>query len=237
LAPKDYQSGGTSDRLISFIDLAPTILSLAGIKAPEHMQGVPFCGKYEAAEPQFSFGFRGRMDERIDLVRSVRDKQYMYVRNYMPHRPHGQHNAYMFETPTTRVWHQLYEQGKLNAVQSQFWQQPKSVEELYDLNSDPDEVKNLAGSDKYHHVLARMRDAQQQWEIRIKDVDLLSEWEMHARSKGASPYEVGHDPKQYDFDSVLAAANRASSLKSEALPEIVKLLESKDSAVRYWGAI
>jgi arylsulfatase A-like enzyme len=237
LAPKGYRAGGTLDRLISFVDLAPTVLSVAGIKAPEWMQGAPFCGKYEAAEPEFSFGFRGRMDERYDLIRSVRDKQYMYVRNYMPHRPHGQHNAYMFETPTTRVWHQLYVDGKLNSAQSQFWQQPKSVEELYELAADPDEVKNLAGSDKYQNVLSRMRDAQQEWEKRIMDVGLLSEWEIHSRSKGTSPYEMGHDPTRYDFYSILPAANLASTLEAAELPYIVRLLDSKDPAVRYWGAI
>ncbi len=237
LAPKDYRSGGTADRLISFVDLAPTMLSLAGIKPPEWMQGAPFCGKYEAPEPEFSYGFRGRMDERYDLVRSVRDKQYMYVRNYMPHRPHGQHNAYMFQTPTTRVWYQLYEEGKLNAAQSQFWQQPKSVEELYDLKSDPDEVKNLAKSEKYHNVLDRMRNAQQRWAKRIKDVGFLSEWEIHARSKGSSPYEMGHDAEKYDFDAVFSAANLATSLQPAELPRIVKLLDSNDAAVRYWGAI
>jgi len=194
LAPKEYRSGGTSDRLISFVDLAPTLLSLAGFKPPDVMQGAPFCGKYESVEPEFSFGFRGRMDERIDLVRSVRDKRYMYVRNYMPHRIPGQHCAYMFETPTTHVWHQLFEEGKLNAVQSQFWQ-PKAVEELYDLKADSDEVKNLAGSTAHSAVLERMREAKQKWEKRIKDVDFMSEWEMHARSKGSSPYDVGHDPK------------------------------------------
>src|SRR3954470_11923346 len=213
LAPKDYKSGGTSDRLVSFVDLAPTVLSLAGIKAPEHMQGVPFCGKFAAAEPPYSFGFRGRMDERIDLVRSVRDKQYMYVRNYMPYLPAGQHNAYMFETPTTRVWHELFEQGKLNADQSAFWQ-PKALEELYDFKVDPDEIHNLAGSPEHHDVLVRMREAQEKWAKRIKDVDFLSEWEMHARSKGSSPYEVGHDPKKYDFDAIFAAANIASSMRS-----------------------
>jgi uncharacterized sulfatase len=236
LAPKDYKAGGTSDRLISFVDLAPTVLSLAGVKAPEHMQGAPFCGKYEAAEPEYSFGFRGRMDERIDLVRSVRDKQYMYVRNYMPHLPAGQHCAYMFETPTTRVWHQLFEEGKLNAAQSRFWQR-KAVEELYDLKADPDEIQNLANLPEHHDVLVRMREAQEKWEKRIKDVDFLSEWEMHARSKGSSPYEVGHDPKKYDFDAVFAAANIASSMGVSQLPAIAQLLKSNDAGVRYWGAV
>lgn len=236
LAPKKYRSGATSDRLISFVDLAPTVLSLAGIDAPREMQGVPFCGKYEAPEAEFSFGFRGRMDERIDLVRSVRDKQYMYVRNYMPHLPAGQHNAYMFETPTTRVWHQLYEQGKLNAAQAAFWQ-PKAVEELYDFKADPDEVHNLANLPEHHDALVRMREAQEKWEKRIKDVDFLSEWEMHARSKGSSPYEVGHDPKKYDFDAIFAAANVASSMKMSDLPAIAQLLKSNDAGVRYWGAV
>jgi arylsulfatase A-like enzyme len=237
LAPKDYRSGGTSDRLISFIDLAPTVLSLAGIKSPDWMQGAPFCGKYQVAEPEFSYGFRGRMDERYDLVRSVRDKRFMYVRNYMPHRPHGQHNAYMFETPTTRVWHRLYEEGKLNAAQSQFWEQPKAVEELYDLKADPDEVQNLAHSDKYSEVLTRMRDAHLHWERRIKDIGFLPEWEMHERSKGLSPYEIGHNPKKYDFDAVFSAARLASSMQAAELPKIAKLFESSDNAVRYWAAM
>ncbi len=236
LAPKEYREGETSDRLISFVDLAPTVLSLAGVKAPEWMQGAAFCGEYEAPEPEFSYGFRGRMDERIDLVRSVRDKRYMYVRNYMPHLPAGQHNQYMFQTPTTRVWHRLFEQGKLNAAQAAFWQ-PKAVEELYDLQADPDEVHNLADSLEHREVLMRMREAQEAWEKRIKDVDFLSEWEMHERAKGSSPYEVGHDLKKYDFDAIFAAANLASSMKAENLPAIVKLLESEDSGVRYWGAV
>jgi uncharacterized sulfatase len=239
LAPKNYKASGTSDRLISFVDLAPTVLSLAGVKAPEWMQGAPFCGKYGAAEPEFSYGFRGRMDERYDLVRSVRDKQFMYVRNFMPHRPHGQHNAYMFQTPTTRVWHQLFEHGKLNAIQSQFWRQPKQVEELYDLKSDPDEVNNLAQSDskEVRDRLVRMRTALDEWENKIKDVDFLPECEIHTRSKGSSPYEVGHDPAKYDFDSVYAAAKLASSMRQKDLPAIMKLVASHDSAVRYWGAV
>jgi len=237
LAPRDYEAGGTSDRLVSFIDLAPSTLSLAGIEPPDWMQGGAFCGKFVQPEPAFSYGCRGRMDERYDLVRSVRDKRFMYVRNFMPHRPHGQHNAYMFETPTTQLWHRLFEEGKLDAAQSQFWIAPKAVEELYDLQADHDEVTNLAGSPDHAAELQKMRASLDDWERRIRDVDLLSEWEMHERSQSSTPYDLGHDPRKYDFDAIFSAAKTATSLNQADLPAIIEMLRSNDSGVRYWGAV
>src|SRR5262245_50768310 len=84
LAPPDYAPGGVSDRLISFVDLAPTLLSLAGVRPPAELQGRAFLGPFAAPPREYVHGFRGRMDERIDCVRSVRDRRYVYVRNYMP---------------------------------------------------------------------------------------------------------------------------------------------------------
>ncbi|HVR76562.1 MAG TPA: sulfatase-like hydrolase/transferase, partial [Planctomycetota bacterium] len=110
LAPKDYAAGGTTSRLVSFVDLAPAVLSLAGVKPPAWLQGRAFLGPHEAPPARFLFGFRGRMDERIDLVRCVTDGRFVYVRNYLPHRIAGQHVEYMFETPTTRSWKALYDQ-------------------------------------------------------------------------------------------------------------------------------
>jgi uncharacterized sulfatase len=104
------------------------------------------------------------------------------------------------------------------------------------LKADPYEIKNLASEPAQQARLARMRDVQEKWEARIKDVGLLSEWEMHARAKGSSPYEVGHDPKKYNFDAIFAAANTASSMRAADLSAIVKFMDSGDPAVRYWGA-
>src|SRR5205807_2029380 len=95
LAGTDYAPGGKSDRLVSFVDFAPTVLSLAGIQPPEWMQGHAFLGKFLEAPQPFAYGFRGRMDERYDLVRSVTDGRYVYIRNYMPHKIYGQHIDYM----------------------------------------------------------------------------------------------------------------------------------------------
>lgn len=239
LAPKDYQAGGSSDRLVGFIDLAPTMLSLVDIEPKEWMQGHAFAGKYQTEPPKFSYGFRGRMDERYDLVRTVMGKRYVYLRQYMPHRIYGQYIDYMFQTNTTRIWHDKFHAGELTAAQSHFWQ-PKPSEELYDLKTDPDEVINLATSNKAGHqkILAEMRTAHRAWEREIRDVGFLPEAEVHSRAAaaGVSPYEMGQDADSYDFDSVFAAADLASMQRPEDLPEIVALLDSKDSAVRYWGA-
>ena len=145
LAGPSYKPGGESDRLVGFIDLAPTVLSLAGIQPPVHFQGGAFLGPHAVSAPEYQFAFRDRMDERYDMTRAVRDRRYIYIRNYKPHKLYGQHVAYMFQTPTTRVWHSLFQAGKLNAAQSHFWK-TKPAEELYDLEADPDEIRNLADS-------------------------------------------------------------------------------------------
>ena len=129
---------------MSFVDLAPTVLSLAGVPPPALMQGRAFMGAHAAPPPDHVFGQRGRMDERYDLSRAVRDRRFLYIRNYMPHRIYGQYLWYMFETPTTRVWRALYDAGRLSPPRTAFWQ-PKPAEELYDLDADPHNVADLSG--------------------------------------------------------------------------------------------
>ncbi len=233
LAPSEYVAGGKSDRLVGFVDLAPTLLSIAGIRPPEYMQGRAFMGKYEAPQPEYLHGFRGRMDERFDMVRSLRDKRYIYIRNYMPHLVYGQYVSYMFETPTTRIWKQLFDAGKLTPEQSHFWR-TKPSEELYDLQADPDEVHNLAGSAEHQAILERLRKAQRRQVMEVRDVGFLPEAEIHERSRGSSPYEMGHDVRKYPLATILSAAEDASSQKGQA---DTRLMSDPDSAVRYWGVM
>ena len=235
LAPGDYKAGGTSDRLVSFVDFAPTLLSLIGARPPEWMHGHAFLGSHTAPEQPYVYGFRGRMDERYDLVRSVRDKRYVYLRHYMPHRIYGQHLAYMFETPTTQVWKRLFDEGKLNAAQRNFWE-TKPSEELYDLSNDRDEVNNLAESRQHRAVLERMRRAQQDLAVKIRDTGFLPEAEMHARAKGSTPYEMSRDDKKYPMKAAMDAAGIAASRDMSALGKLTAALAHADSAVRYWGA-
>jgi arylsulfatase A-like enzyme len=235
LAPTDLATaGGESTRLVSFVDFAPTLLSLAGVKPPDWMQGKAFLGAYTSAPSEFLFGFRGRMDERYDLIRSVRDQRYVYIRNYMPHRPYGQHVDYMFGTPSVPVWKRMYEQGRLEPPQTFFWE-PKPSEELYDLQNDKWEAHNLARDAAYRAALDRLRRALDAHEHAVRDVGFMPEYELHRGEDRVSPYERGHDPAKYDFDRVYGMAQMASD-RSVALPAIRPGLADKDPIVRYWAA-
>jgi uncharacterized sulfatase len=235
LRPPEYKAGGLSDRLVSFVDFAPTLLSLAGVKPPETMQGHAFLGKYQSEPQPFLYGFRGRMDERYDSVRSVTDGRFVYVRNFRPDKIFGQYLNYMWQTPTTRVWEQMFKDGRLNAAQSIFWK-PKPAEELYDLTTDRDEVNNLAASPEHRATLEKLRGALRLQQERIRDVGLLPEGEMHRRSAGRSPYDLAHDPK-FPFARIYEMADLATSLKADATPKLKAALSDVDAAVRYWAML
>jgi uncharacterized sulfatase len=174
------------------------------------------------------------MDERYDLTRVVRDRRYIYLRNYMPHRPYGQHVAYLFQTPTTIAWKRMYDEGLLPSLQAAFWQ-PKPSEELYDLEDDPYETRNLAASPAHAAHLKRLRAALDAHAREVRDVGFLPEYEL--QREGAAPaYERGHDPKQYDFDRVYAAAQRASD-RAVGIEQIRPGLTDANPIVRYWAAM
>ena len=234
LAPQDYVAGGESNRLTAFVDFAPTILSLAGAKPPSNMQGVPFAGKFRGRPKKYLFGFRGRMDERIDMVRSCTDDRYLYMRHFYPDRPYLKHVDYMFATPTTRVWKEMFDAGTLNAAQAKFWQ-PKPVEELFDLDADPDEVNNLAAMPEQQQRVATMRKVLKDWMIETGDLGLLTEAEMHRLAGDLSPREyvmTGKLDIARVADIAFDAIDPAGKLDAGELAELAK---DKDSAVRFWA--
>jgi uncharacterized sulfatase len=176
------------------------------------------------------------MDERYDLVRAARDRRYVYIRHYMPHKIYGQFVSYMFETPTTRIWKERYDRGLLEPPQSLFWQ-TKPVEELYDLQSDPDETRNLAQSPDHREILERLRRAQASWVHEIRDLGFLPEDEIHSRSLNSTPFEMGRDPDRFAITNVIRMAELASKGGSAAEADLRSALTNSDSAVRYWAAM
>ncbi len=236
LAPNGYRPGAPSKRLVSFADLAPTLLSVAGVAVPAWMQGRAFAGAMATQDPEYIYGMRDRMDERYDMARSVRDQRYVYVRNYSPHRAGGQRNAYMFETPTTRVWHQLFTEGKLNEVQSAYFK-PHPPEELFDLEEDPNETKNLAADPGFLLTLERMRAAHVAHMRAVRDVCLIPEAEMLRSSAAEAPYTMGHDDSRFPLEAVLKIAQFASSGKAKDIQELRDALNATNPTIRWWAAM
>ena len=236
LAPEGYAAGGQLDRLVSFVDLAPTMLSLAGIEPPLTMQGRAFAGPHSAPPREFLFGYRSRMDERLDLTRSIRNERFVYVRNFMPHKTAGQYQAYMYETPMMLAWKTAYDAGTLAPEHARFFE-PDAPEELYDLTTDPAEVHNLASDSQHADVLRKMRLGLHHLQREIGDVDLLPEAEMHRRFAGSSPYELGHDPSRLQLDHVLTVAELVSDVNDQSWNQFPQLLAHPEPGVRYWAAM
>jgi arylsulfatase A-like enzyme len=179
--PGTIQPGSVREDLVSFIDFAPTMLALAGAAVPTNMQGQVFLGPKTAPERQYVFAARDRMDEAPDRIRSVRSKRFQYIRNFHPELPYAQRIDYMEEMPTMRVWRTLNYEGRLTPPQKLFFQLTKPAEELYDLDSDPHEIHNLAGQSRYDSVLKEMRAALDQWMAGTHDLGAISEEEMVRR--------------------------------------------------------
>ena len=228
------KSGSKVDRLISFVDLVPTLLSIANVPIPDYLQGNAFLGKQKTEDPKYVFMFRGRMDERYDMCRTVRDQKYRYIRNYMPYRIYGQHLEYLWRAPSIRSWEKAYKNGECNEIQSRFWE-PKPVEELYDTENDPWEVNNLAGDPEYKDVLVRMRQANKDWLMRIYDTGFVPEADRIDRAGDMPFYDYMRSGK-IELKPIIEAAEIATLGKPENMDQMKSYLQNDESAIRYWGA-
>ena len=180
--PDKKQAGSRSDRLISSIDFGPTVLSLAGIQPPPYMQGRAFLGKHAERKPnEYVYSARDRMDSEYDRVRAVRDKRYRYIRNFRPDLPSYQNVEYRLQQNMMKEMLSMKENGKLNEVQMRWFAPGKPKEELYDLQTDPFELTNLASSDKHTAELTRLRKEMDRWLVYANDQGAIPEKELISR--------------------------------------------------------
>ncbi|NQT82618.1 sulfatase, partial [bacterium] len=230
LAP--VKPGETVDELVSFVDFAPTVLSLAGLPVPKLMQGRVFLGKGVGAPRRYVFGASSRVDEAYELSRCVRDARYKYIRNYMPHLPYAQLSAWPDQARVMKELRRLAAEGKLVGPQAVFARPRKPVEELYDTQADPHEIRNQVNSAQHSRILERMRRVHKRWMTDTLDLGLLPEAEMHIRAEGRAPYEMAREPGKYPQERILAAAEFVGK-GPENLPKLIGILKDSDSAVRY----
>ena len=230
--------GSQIDRLVSFIDMPKTWLSLAGAEVPEFMQGGIFLGNDREAERNFHVSYRERMDGRFDNQRAIRNKRYLYIRNYMPYVPWGQRLEYLWKMEATRAWENWHDTGKTNEMTGR-WFRPKPTEELYDTWEDPDNVINLIDDPKYAEIAKELKRELVRWQKEVRDLGLLPECEraMRAKDLGITLCELAKDPKAYDLDAYLETSDLALQGDAKNFAQLKQFLQSKDSGVRYWGVI
>jgi N-sulfoglucosamine sulfohydrolase len=220
---------------VSFVDLPPTLFHLVGVNTPENYQGRAFLGKQHGPDRNHVFLFRGRMDERYDNVRAIRDRHYRYVRNYAPHRPWGQHYSYPFRVMEGMgSWYQAFVNGQCNDVQARYWQ-PKPAEELYEIAADPYEINNLVGQPEQAKRLAAMRQVLRSDIIAARDTGFIPEGMFDRLAGDKTIYEYARS-EAYPIERIVDLANLATDGNPANLPTLIAALRDEHPVIRYWGA-
>lgn len=233
--PPEYQHlaparpGAVIDDPVTLLDLGPSVLQLAGVEIPDHMQGRPtLC---HGVNPRtFVIGQRDRMDTRFELIRTVRDGRWRYHRNFYPHVPYFGYENYIYQAEYVQKWDQLARERKLTGAQVQVAARTKPVEELYDAQSDPHMVNDLSGDPQYDTVLDHMRSQLYRWMTDTRDLGLLDEPEMLSRAGERSPWEAGQELRSYERILETADLHRTGDVD-----ELLTRVSDPDSAVRFWA--
>jgi len=177
------------------------------------------------------------MAERYDIVRAIRDRNYHYIRNFMPHLSWSQYVSYTEQMPTMKAWRSLAEKGKLYGPPARYFHSTKPVEELYETKTDPYQIHNLANNPKYKSVLERMRAECYSWMTRTNDLGLLPEYEFHKRAANSAPLQIANDPQHNPVQRLLQATDLANRSNPANLHRLIAMLKEDEPAVRWWATI
>ena len=233
--PQKQRAGTERDDLIEHIDVAACSLKLAGIKVPGNVQGRDFLAT-DYKPRGFVFAARDRCDETVDVLRCVRDSRYKYVRNFMSHVPHTQPSQYKDGKKIVQVMRGLHKEGKLNEQQSRPFAPRRPPEELYDLQSDPHELVNLAKAPKHRDRLAAMRKVLHQRMTETRDMGLIPEpiLEDLGRKTGnkyLAFLDNDHGKQTLRLIEVITAGEANDGAK------LLQYAKSPDPSTRYWAAV
>lgn len=174
--PDKRRAGEIDDRLISFVDFAPTLLSMASIEPPAYMQGQAFEGVFQTGKSRnYIHAAADRFDEQYDMIRAVRDKRFKYLKNFKPEQDYYLALEYRERMATMQELLRLRDAGELDEIQMQWFRQSKPEEELFDTENDPHELYNLANDPVYAEKLNELREECAKWMAEIGDMGHVPE--------------------------------------------------------------
>jgi len=192
--------GVIRDDVVEHIDLGATSMGLAGIDKPASMYSQDILS--EDYKPRdYVYAARDRADETIDLIRSVRDTQWKYIRNGFPNRPYLQPNNYKDNKPIVQAMRRLFAEGKLTADQALIMADTRPAEELYDIQRDPHELKNLAADPAHASTLQKMRSAMSDWQGRTGDTAEVETEDVYRIETGVVHAEGGKNTENPQYKS------------------------------------
>lgn len=234
----NHRRGTRTDGFVSFVDFGPTVLHLAGIDVPDLMDGTPFLGRDVSAEQlaarDEAFGHADRFDEKYDLVRTLRKGRYTYIRNLQGYYPDGLQNNYRYRMLAYQEWRTLFQTGKLNAIQQQFHQR-RPAEQLFDVETDPHETRNLAGDPAYAEVLSELRGILKQ---KLRDINDLSFYPENHMVRNALQNPLDYGKRHAGEISRLADITDLALQPFEtAGPQLRKAMASENPWDRYWACV
>ena len=231
LAPA--KPGEWIDDPVAFVDFPATAANACGLEIPKIWEGEPFLGP-NAVKRDYVYLFRGRMDERFDTVRAIRTKDYLYVKNFSPHRPYGQAYTYPFRVLASMgSWYEAFRAGACNDAQARYWK-PKSAEEFYVIENDPFQIENLIDDPEHAARIATLRLMLKTEMTTARDTGLIPEGLYPRLAKGTTIYEYVQD-KEFKASFTVLAAFSGSDPKSTP-KDLEFLASSQDAVVRYWAA-
>ncbi|MBA9078632.1 sulfatase family protein [Rufibacter quisquiliarum] len=226
-----------SNRQVSFVDFSATVLNLAGVKAPDFLVGKPFLGP-DANKPEntrkYTFAFRANQGDSFAPSRGITNGQYKLIWNYQSAYPNGTRQDYQWQMPAQQAWDVANMKTKLSPLHKAFWV-PVETFELYDLQKDSLETKNLAQDKAYSKIFNELK-AELQREVRQqKDLGFMPrEYRKTLQEQGPLFNVVRKN--NIDVDKQIGAAETASLRNPANLKTLTDYLADKDPVVQYWGA-
>lgn len=232
------EAGTDATGFVSFIDLGPTVLALAGIEVPAKMDGKPFLGplvdRKVVDQRDETYSYADRFDEKYDMVRAVRKGKYKYIRSFQPYNVDGLMNNYRYKQLAYQEWDSLFRVGALNKIQSRFFEM-RPPEMLFDVEADPYETNNLADNPQYYDKLIELRNKLNDWLTGMPDLPFYPEYVL-INAAFDNPVKYGQNHKK-DIQTYLNIANLCLQDFSKIKEQLKNVLDSKDPWQRYWALI
>jgi arylsulfatase A-like enzyme len=224
--------GTVRDELVSFLDLAPTVLAMAGLEVPRHYQGRVLVGPGAGPAPPLVFAARDRMDIEYDMIRSARDERFLYIRNFVPELPYAGHVVYRNQSAIMQEWLRLQAEGTLTGPAALWMRTRRPVEELYDTTVDPHQIHDLSADPAHQATLVRMRQAVVDWMARTGDQGLINEpemvqrmWPGRVQPETAQPYIVRRRTSE--------SPKREAAMTIDGPTEIVIYVPTQGASIGY----